>query len=103
MEWSRFLECLSADVDRFREVSAKDLEAPVPSCPGWSVADLVRHVAVVYLHKVECLRRGRSPETWPPDRTATADPLALLDEAWPELRAELSARPPGSAAYTWYE
>lgn len=103
MEWSRFLECLSADVDRFREVSAKDLGAPVPSCPGWSVADLVRHVAVVYLHKVECLRQGRSPDPWPPAGSATAEPLALLDEAWPELRAQLWARTPESAAYTWYE
>jgi hypothetical protein len=102
MEWSRYLECLTADVDRFREVSAKDLDAPVPSCPGWSVADLVRHVAVVYLHKVECLRRGRAPEPWPPAEAATADPLALLDGAWPTLRSELVARPYDSAAYTWY-
>lgn len=103
MEWSRFLECLTADADRFREVAAKDLDAPVPSCPGWSVADLVRHVAVVYLHKVECLRQGRAPEPWPPDESATAEPFALFDRAWPGLRAELVARPPESAAYTWYE
>jgi uncharacterized protein (TIGR03083 family) len=102
MEWSRYLECLAADADRFREVSAKDLDAPVPSCPGWSVADLVRHVAVVYLHKVECLRQGRAPEPWPPERAATAEPLALLDEALPLLRERLAAQPPEAAAYTWY-
>jgi uncharacterized protein (TIGR03083 family) len=103
MEWIRFLECLTTDADRFREVSAKDLDAPVPSCPGWSVADLVRHVALVYLHKVECMRQGRAPEPWPPERAAGAEPLTLFDEAWPRLREQLVARAPDSAAYTWYE
>jgi uncharacterized protein (TIGR03083 family) len=103
MEWSRFIECLTADVERFREVAAKDLEAPVPSCPGWSVADLVRHVALVYLHKVECVRQGKAPESWPPAGYREADSLALLGDAWPRLREQFLTRPPESTTYTWYE
>jgi uncharacterized protein (TIGR03083 family) len=103
MEWSRFIDCLTADAERFRDVAAKDLDAPVPSCPGWSVADLVRHVAVVYLHKIECMRQGKAPEPWPPDDAATAEPMALLGDAWPRLREQFVARAPESTTYTWYE
>jgi uncharacterized protein (TIGR03083 family) len=103
MEWSRLMECLTADAERLGEVAAKDLDTPVPTCPGWSVADLVRHVAFVYLHKVECMRQGKAPEPWPPDEYREAKPLALFGAAWPQLRARFSAAPPDSATYTWYE
>ena len=103
MEWKRFLDCLSADFMRLREVAAKDLTAPVPSCPGWSVEDLVRHVGFVYLHKVECMRQGRAPEPWPPEEAESVEPLAVLDDAWHRLRARLLATPPWSPTYTWYE
>jgi hypothetical protein len=44
MEYSRFLDCLAADFTRLRAVVPTGLEAPMPSCPGWTVADLTRHV-----------------------------------------------------------
>jgi len=57
MDNSRFLECLSADYGDLRDAAtAVELTAPVPSCPGWTVADLVFHVAEVYLHKVTVMR-----------------------------------------------
>src|ERR1700746_503207 len=57
MEESRFLQCLAADYGDLRDAaSAAELTATVPSCPGWTVSDLVRHVAEVYLHKVTLMR-----------------------------------------------
>jgi uncharacterized protein (TIGR03083 family) len=100
---SRFLECLSTDYHRLREVAAKDLDAPVPSCPGWSVTDLVRHVAEVYLHKVEAMRQQQVPRPWPPPEIERAEPLPLLERAWAELAAEFATRRPEAPAYTWYE
>ncbi len=62
MEYKRLLECLDADATRLREVAATaDLTATVPSCPDWTMADLLRHVGAVYLHKVECMRLGAHP------------------------------------------
>src|SRR5262249_10508386 len=78
------------------------LEAAVPSCSGWTMADLLRHVAVVYLHKVECMRRGTDPEPWPPDGVQDEPVLELLDRAYADLRAELLARRPEDHAFTWY-
>lgn len=103
MESTRFLQLMSADFDRFREVAAKDLSAPVPSCPGWLVADLVRHVGAVYLHKVEAMRQAGAPEPWPPPGLESAEPLTLLDDAWARLCAEFAGRSPVESTYTWYE
>ncbi|MFY1673556.1 maleylpyruvate isomerase N-terminal domain-containing protein [Plantactinospora sp. WMMB334] len=98
----RLLECLAADQARLRQVASADLAAPVPGCPGWTVAELVRHVALVYLHKVECMRAGRMPSTWPPD-VSGVEPLALLDRACLALRAEFDARDSAALAPTWYD
>jgi uncharacterized protein (TIGR03083 family) len=103
MESKTLLECLDVDFARLREVvSDADLAATVPSCPGWNLADLTRHVAAVYLHKVECMRLGRHPEPWPPAGLNDEDPLALLDRAYGQLSAEFTARTPESPAFTWY-
>ncbi|WP_203861555.1 maleylpyruvate isomerase N-terminal domain-containing protein [Plantactinospora mayteni] len=98
----RLLECLAADQARLRQVASADLAAAVPSCPDWTVADLVRHVAVVYLHKVECMRTGRIPSAWPPDLSGE-EPLALLDRAGAALRAEFDSRDSAALAPTWYD
>jgi uncharacterized protein (TIGR03083 family) len=104
MESKRLLECLDTDFHRLREVVAgADLTATVPSCPEWTVADLARHVGAVYLHKVECMRLGTHPESWPPPGLNDEDPVALLDRAYPALSAEFAARTPESHAFTWYE
>jgi hypothetical protein len=50
VECSRLLDCLAIDFARLRAVVPTDPSAAVPSCPGWTVADLTRHPGEVYLH-----------------------------------------------------
>ena len=103
MESARLLDSLASDFDRLRKVATTaDLAAPVPSCPGWTMADLIRHVGTVYLHKVECLRLGSHPEDWPPPGIADEDPAALLDRSYAALSAEFGSRDPADPAFTWY-
>ena len=103
MEDSRYLQCLAADYGDLRDAaSAAELTANVPNCPGWTVADLVRHVAQVYLHKVVLMRTGEEPEEWPPPSLAAEAPLAALGRAYGALRAEFRTRGPGLPALTWY-
>jgi uncharacterized protein (TIGR03083 family) len=102
MEFARLLTCLETDAAGLREAAGGNLDAPVPTCPEWTVADLVQHVAEVYLHKTECMRRGEFPQPWPPDR-GQEPPLERLDRAGAGLAAEFAARDPGSATVTWYE
>jgi uncharacterized protein (TIGR03083 family) len=103
MEIARYRECLASEFGTLRAaVAGADPQRPVPTCPGWSMADLVGHVAEVYLHKVECMRRGEFPEPWPPERPAEP-PLALLDRAYAQLTIEFDARRPSEATAHWYE
>jgi len=102
MENARFLDCLEADFTRLRAVAAPALGAAVPSCPGWTVADLVRHVGQVYLHKTRAMREGAEPEEWPPEGLADEEPLALLDRAYAGLLDEFAARDADDPAGTWY-
>jgi uncharacterized protein (TIGR03083 family) len=97
----RFLECLEADYTRLREVVPDALDEPVPSCPGWTGGDLVRHVTEVYLHKTETMRQGVWPAPWPPSLPGA--PMAVLDDAYRQLVGELTARKPSDTALTWYE
>ncbi|RLP97919.1 maleylpyruvate isomerase family mycothiol-dependent enzyme [Micromonospora sp. CV4] len=102
MEPTRFLSCLADDFARLRAVAATDLTAAVPSCPGWNVADLTRHVGEVYLHKTLAMRDGAEPEPWPPAELATEEPLALLDRTYAGLLAEFAAHAPEDPAGSWY-
>jgi uncharacterized protein (TIGR03083 family) len=103
MEYKRLLECLDADAARIREVAASaDLTARVPSCPDWTVGDLVQHVGMVYLHKVECMRLGTHPDPWPPEDALREEPLALFDRAYAALKDEFATRSPESGSFTWY-
>jgi uncharacterized protein (TIGR03083 family) len=102
MDSSRFLDCLAADFARLRAVVRTGLTAAVPSCPGWSVADLTRHVGEVYVHKTLAMRDGVEPEPWPPREFADEEPLALLDRAYAGLLEEFAARKPDDPAGSWY-
>jgi uncharacterized protein (TIGR03083 family) len=107
MDDSRFLACLAADFGDLRDAAAAvELNAPVPSCPGWSVADLVGHVALVYLHKVTIIRTGEWPQQWPPPGLTAEGPLAplaRLGRTYGQLRAEFNARRSASPTPTWYD
>lgn len=102
MEFSRFRDCLAADFARLRAVVPTDPSAAVPTCPGWTVADLTRHVGRVYLHKTVTMREGAEPDPWPPPELADEEPLGLLDRAYAGLRDEFAGRQPQDPASAWY-
>jgi uncharacterized protein (TIGR03083 family) len=104
MDDSEYLDCLSSDYGHLRDAAtAVDLTAPVPGCAGWTMADLVSHVAVVYLHKVTVMRTGEWPEQWPPPALADEAPVPLLERGYGQLTAEFSSREPTAPAPTWYD
>jgi len=104
MDDSRYLECLSSDYASLRDAAAAtELTAPVPCCPGWTMGDLVSHVALVYLHKATSMRTGQIPESWPPPGLDEEPLLPLLDRTYGELMAEFSQRAPADPTPTWYE
>jgi uncharacterized protein (TIGR03083 family) len=104
MDDPRYLECLAADYGDLRDAAASvELTVPVPSCPGWTMGDLVFHVAEVYLHKVTVMRTGEWPTQWPPPGLEQEAKLPLLARTYGELVAEFRARQPTDATPTWYD
>ena len=91
-----YLDHLSHDGARLSELGRMiDLETAVPSCPGWTMQDLVGHCGEVYAHKLAALRLGRAPREGEsviaPDGAAVVDfhdqQLAALDQGAGRARA----------------
>lgn len=97
----RYLELLQADAARLAEVAARDLDAGVPTCPGWSVRDALVHTGHVYLHKVANIRT-QAPAEWPPEPAPERDEIAWFLAALDTLRVELVERGPDAPSYTWW-
>lgn len=77
--------------------------APVPSCPEWTVADLVWHVAEVYQFWgfIVATRAANPSEYVEPDRCADDDLLATFDTNLATLTAALSTTPADTTVWTW--
>jgi uncharacterized protein (TIGR03083 family) len=104
MENTRFLECLDADYRRMHDVVAEaDMAAPVPSCPEWTVKDLVEHTACVYLHKVAATELGREPDDWPPDLSVYSTTLAAFEDAYAKLSEMFATHDASDHSGTWYD
>lgn len=97
---ARYLELIDADATRLLAV-AESLDAVVPTCPGWTVRDLVEHLAQVYQHKIACTRLQRQPEDWPPP-TPPGDPREWLSISRAELLELLLDRGPDAPSATWW-
>lgn len=99
-----YLSHLRSESARFREVLAGcDPEAPVPSCPDWSAADLLWHLATVQRWWAEVLTaRPRRPEEVEPPRPASYDELLATFDGWSrDLAAALESADPADEAWTW--
>lgn len=87
----------AASVLRNNALSA-GLATPVPTCPGWTVLDLVAHQGMVHRWATEVVR-GVPREQWRPDRQveeegrAAADVLDWFDEGLVDLLNALARAP----------
>jgi uncharacterized protein (TIGR03083 family) len=113
-----WLAGLRAEGAAFRAAAGQEgaLQRPVPSCPGWTVQDLVGHVAGTYAMVAGLARRGvtRPPE-WPPaattekattstattGTTAAPDPLAWWNEHFTRLITLFDGLDPAFPAWNW--
>jgi uncharacterized protein (TIGR03083 family) len=107
-EWSYPAYCAAIEerTERFGATTAgSELPAPVPTCPGWTVADLVRHHGTSQ-RRVSVVLRTRSREpvysrdlgvAWPAD---PAEVTAWYDAGRAELVAVLRETDPRTAVWT---
>jgi uncharacterized protein (TIGR03083 family) len=106
MDHETFVAHVRADADRIADLAATGgLDEPAPTCPGWSVRDVVEHTAEVYLHKVASMRDKVLADTstpgWPPPRGSEPTPV-FFAAARDALLRELTSRDPREACPTWW-
>src|SRR4051812_32658873 len=87
------LAAFDAAVAAFAELPDDRWDAPVPACPGWTLADLVSHVARVqgWAAFIVATRPEKRPVRDDRPLPAGVDRLAFLAGAAADLRAALVA------------
>lgn len=100
----RYLELIQADAARMEALAPPALHRPVPSCPGWDVAEVIRHTAGVYASKVATLRLGRRPEPgeWRAEPPQGDQLVAWFRSTLKALLDELIEHDPDDAAWSWW-
>jgi uncharacterized protein (TIGR03083 family) len=99
-----YLDHLSQDGARLSVLGRTvDLATTVPSCPGWTMHDLLGHCGEVYAHKTAALLLGRAPRDGE-SQTAPAGSAVVdfHDEQLAELTKELVERGPDGETWTWF-
>lgn len=101
MDYLRLQNLFQAEGRRLAESAAAGLDTPVPSCPGWTVADVVGHTGSVFCTATEWLRLGHRPEEsgsatgiLTPKPVPKTEILAWYGDALTRLRAEFDRRDP---------
>lgn len=102
MEYDDFVEHVRQDGDRLASVADGDLSMPIPSCPGWTVRDLVAHIAQVYEHKIECTRLGHAPDPWPPEWPDADQPVGWYRGAHRRLLEMFDESDATTPSATWW-
>jgi uncharacterized protein (TIGR03083 family) len=98
MDW---IPLLADATDRFADTAESgDLADPVPTCPDWSLADLVLHLGEVHLWAAHAIVNG-TPDG---NRTYDGEPAGLVD--WyrgtaHDLVDVLASRAPEEPAWTF--
>jgi uncharacterized protein (TIGR03083 family) len=102
MDYATYVEHVRNDGQGLATAASGSLSTEVPACPGWTVRDLVSHVAEVYEHKIICTALGRAPAPWPPEWPAERDPIQWLGDAHERLLEMFERSGPTTPSATWW-
>ncbi|MGZ4688696.1 MAG: maleylpyruvate isomerase family mycothiol-dependent enzyme [Acidimicrobiia bacterium] len=102
MDLTRRVELIELDSAALADAAERDLRAPIATCPGWDMAELVRHVLQVHRSWGRIVGEGRMAPEW------SDAPLPPDDEVVAEFRANaiwftdvLGSTDPGTPCWTW--
>ena len=83
MDHAAYCTLTRDEIDRYADtIDGADLSAPVPTCPGWTVLALTKHLGVVHRWAAQMLRDGATErlDFRDVDRNLPADPSGYA--AW---------------------
>lgn len=100
----RYLSALDREATALRTaftLDGVDPDGPVPSCPGWTVAQLVGHMGAVF-RRIEGVLSRRSLAAAPPAATEfPPDVLTYFDTGYAELVTTIRDTPPDTPVWNW--
>lgn len=101
LSYSDYLAHIDADAHLLGAAAALGLKADVPCCPGWEVADLLRHITRVHASRVDIISQGLI-DSWPPRRELPdgVEPLEWYRSVATEMSQVLAAADPAAPAMT---
>jgi uncharacterized protein (TIGR03083 family) len=103
MEPDRLLSVYRAETAHIAVFAAgRDLATPVPACPGFTVAEVVRHLGSVYRRVAGWIRAQAAPDSWERAPAPGADLIAWFRYGADDLYAELARRAPDEPCATWW-
>jgi uncharacterized protein (TIGR03083 family) len=127
LDKSTYLEAIHREAGALAEAARGNLDAPVPSCPGWTVGVLVTHLTGIYAHRIKIVGSRATENTvrsyedldLPPEYKSLFDAefdtdaagqqppappelVALFEQTAATLERTLEAATPGARAWTWW-
>jgi uncharacterized protein (TIGR03083 family) len=103
MQRNERIDVLRDAADRAARAADGALDVAVPSCPGWSLADLLAHMTTVVGFWGAIAAGGEDPPTdWaPPPRPDDADVIAWYQAEVDQALAALASLDPDTPRWTW--
>lgn len=101
LPYSVYLDSIEEDAERIGVTTLTGLRAKIVSCPGWTLADLVVHLAGVYHRFAAQVRAGTPDVVVPVEPLAQDAPLEVLESATEEIVAALRARDPEAPCWNF--
>jgi uncharacterized protein (TIGR03083 family) len=101
-----YCDALGPAIERMADaVRGADLSAPVPTCPGWSLADLIEHTGIIHRWAAEMVRQ-LSPERLDRERMDVPVPAPEERADWlasgaDDVVAAFRAADPDASMWAW--
>ena len=102
MESAEYIAALADRAEALLSASRLDLQAPVPSCPGWRVSDLVAHVGTTWGWATTIVRTGgRADLSADPEKPGPDQLIGWAEGRIGDLVEVLEAADPDADCWTF--
>lgn len=102
MDTDSYLGSIERDAASMMEVATDvPLDTPVPTCPGWTLRDLIEHTGIVHRHKTETVRGGWLDEAPPESPGPDGDILEWFGHGVVEMLGVFRTSDLSKPSWTW--